>query len=89
MRDLAYEETHIGYDEQYPEGGIKCKNYEICGGVLPKWWFDCKGHYLCVNCDVMFGSWCGGKGDKPTHCASHRLPDMIDLKHLERAKNKH
>ncbi len=26
-RDLQYEQLNIGYDCQYPEGGIKCKNY--------------------------------------------------------------
>ena len=41
-RDIAYENNNIVYDEQYPEkdgGGLKCKNYEICEEVLPKWWF--------------------------------------------------
>lgn len=62
-RDLEYENKNIGYDEQYPiedGGGIKCKNYEICETVLPKWWFNCKGCYLCTNCDMMFGTWTGG-----------------------------
>ena len=57
-RDLEYEESHIAYDEQYPEaegGGIQCKNYKVCGAVLPKWWWDCKGQYLCTNCDMLFG----------------------------------
>ena len=48
------------FDEQYPidtSGGIKCKNYEVCEDVLPKWWYDCKGQYLCTNCDVQFGTW--------------------------------
>ena len=29
-RDIQYENSNIGFDEQYPEeegGGIKCKNY--------------------------------------------------------------
>lgn len=59
-RDLNYENANIAYDSQYPEddgGGIKCKNYIVCGTVLPKWWFDCKGCYLCTNCDMMFGTW--------------------------------
>ena len=35
---------------------IKCKNYKICGETeLPSWWFECKGNYLCTNCDVLFG----------------------------------
>ena len=56
-RDLAYENNNIGYDEQYTEedgGGIKCKNYELCESVLPKWWYNCKGKYLCTNCDMMW-----------------------------------
>ena len=59
-RDLEYENNNIGYDDQYTEedgGGIKCKNYELCKSVLPKWWYDCKGKYLCINCDMMFGTW--------------------------------
>jgi hypothetical protein len=57
-RDLIYENNNIGYSEQYPEecgGGINCKNHEACGEVLPKWWFECKGNYLCTNCDIKFG----------------------------------
>jgi hypothetical protein len=62
-RDLNYENSNIGYDYQYTEehgGGIKCKNHTICGCVLPKWWFECKGHYLCTNCHMMFGTWTSG-----------------------------
>jgi hypothetical protein len=53
-RDHEYEANNVGYDEQYPEpeGGIKCKNYELCGTVLPKWWYDCKGTYICTDCDI-------------------------------------
>jgi len=43
-------ERDIGCDFQCPDGGINCKNYEVCDGVLPKWWFECKGCYLCINC---------------------------------------
>ena len=56
-RDLQYEQSNIGYDWQYPQedgGGIKCKNYELCKCVLPKWWFDCKKNYLCTNCDMFW-----------------------------------
>ena len=55
---------NVGFDYQYTEddgGGIKCKNYEICEAVLPKWWFECKGSYLCTNCDMMFGTWGSGE----------------------------
>tara|TARA_X000000368_G_C22680692_1_gene558117 strand:- start:69 stop:584 length:516 start_codon:yes stop_codon:yes gene_type:complete len=54
-RDLEYENNNIGFDRQYPikdGGGIKCKNYELCESVLPKWWFECQGNYLCIDCDM-------------------------------------
>jgi len=54
-RDLEYETQNIACDEQYKDGAIKCKNYELCESVLPSWWFECKGCYLCTNCDMMFG----------------------------------
>jgi hypothetical protein len=63
MRDLEYEKNNIGYDTQYPNGGIKCKNHIICESVLPYWWYNCKGHYMCLNCDVSYGNWNGGKGE--------------------------
>ena len=50
-RDLHYEQTNVGYDCQYPEGGIKCKNYELCKHVLPPNWFSWYGNYLCCSCD--------------------------------------
>ena len=62
-RDLEYE-NNIGFDCQCPEedcGGIKCKNYELCEEVLPRWWFNCKGNYLCTNCHDMFGTWSNEK----------------------------
>ena len=63
-RDFDYENSNIGYDDQYTEedgGGIKCKNHVVCEAVLPKWWFDCKASYLCTNCDMMFGTWESGE----------------------------
>jgi hypothetical protein len=63
-RDFDYENNNIGYDSQYIEEdgeGIKCKNYIICESLLPKWWFDCKGSYLCTNCHMMFGTWGSGE----------------------------
>ena len=63
-RDLAYENNNIAYDHQYTEedgGGIKCKNHELCESVLPKWWYKCKGNYLCTNCHMMFGTWGSGE----------------------------
>lgn len=59
-RDLEYENNNIGYDAHCGEIdgiGIKCKNYELCKSVLPKWWYDCKGNYLCIECHMMFGTW--------------------------------
>ena len=55
-RDLDYENSNVGYDEHDGEG-IKCKNYVVCDTILPNWWFECKGHYLCTNCHMMFGTW--------------------------------
>lgn len=52
-RDLQYEQENIEYDEQYPEGGIKCKNYELCERVIGPDWWEYYGNYLCLNC----GSW--------------------------------
>jgi hypothetical protein len=69
-RDLEYEKNNIGYDYQYPEGGIKCKNYELCNTVLPDWWYECKGHYICTNCDILFGTW--GHGEN-THYGKGEL----------------
>lgn len=58
-RDFNYERNNIGYDFQCPlekGGGIKCKNHEICESILPLWWFECKGNYLCTNCDMFFNT---------------------------------
>ncbi len=41
--DTKYEQENVGYDWQYPEGGIKCKNYELCDEILPTWLYNCKG----------------------------------------------
>ena len=51
FRDLQYEQSSIGYDCQYPEGGIKCKNYELCENILPPDCFSLSGNYRCINCD--------------------------------------
>ena len=45
QRDLDYENNNIGYDDQFTEedgGGIKCKNYEVCGSGLPTRGLDVK-----------------------------------------------
>lgn len=68
-RDMNYERDNSVYTEE--DGNvIKCKNYEVCASVLPEWWFDCKGHYICTNCDIMFGTW--GHGEN-THIGKGTL----------------
>ena len=55
-RDFDYENNNIEYTKSFIEEdgkdgeGIKCKNYIVCEEILPKWWFGCKGCYLCVGC---------------------------------------
>ena len=74
-RDYEYENNNIGYDEQYiveDGGGIKCKNYELCERVLPKWWFEYKDNYLCSTCHMMFGTWTEHTGKK--HIGKGILP---------------
>jgi len=42
---------------------VKCKNFEICGCMFPKMYIGCwGGKGCCVNCDMIFGEWNGGKG---------------------------
>ena len=53
-RDLQYERENIGYDEQYPEGGIKCKNYELCESIIPPDWYEYYANYFCMICDSQF-----------------------------------
>ena len=51
-RDLEYERLHQAFEW----GGIKCKNYEFCGVVLPdELWWQCRGKYICADCDA---NWC-------------------------------
>jgi hypothetical protein len=59
-RDLDYEYKNIVYSKKCIDlrlFNIKCKNYEICEKLLPEWWYDWKGTYLCILCSVMFGTW--------------------------------
>ncbi len=64
-RDLEYETNNAAYCEINEIWGFKCKNHEVCGEVLPDWWFDCKENYLCTNCHMAFGTWGeqAGKGN--------------------------
>lgn len=39
---------------------INCKNYELCGKSFPEQYQ--KGEGTCLNCDIIFGKWNGGKG---------------------------
>jgi hypothetical protein len=52
-RDYEYEANNVGYDKDDGEEGIKCKNHIVCDVVLPKWRYDCKGCYFCINCLVL------------------------------------
>ena len=48
-----YEQTNIVCNWQYPEGGIKCKNFKLCGHVLPRDWLEYTSDYVCVSCDIF------------------------------------
>lgn len=52
-QDLQYEKDNIGIDQRTGEEGIKCKNYELCQHILPQMWFNIKGYYICMNCDIF------------------------------------
>lgn len=89
-KDNEYERQNRVYSKDYPHvsgGGIKCKNYEICEGVLPLWWYGCKGNYLCTNCDMKFGTWCNpvynifktGKGILPV-VLNRECPICLEVK---------
>lgn len=55
-RDFDYENNNsINNYDNGSEIGIKCKNFNLCKNYIPDWWFDCKGTYLCTNCDGIFG----------------------------------
>jgi len=58
-KDIEYETNNIAYYFQSTDdgGGIKCKNYELCETVLPKWWFECKAitYALIVICCLEHG----------------------------------
>ena len=53
---------------------IMCNNYELCDTLLPEWWFECKGDYLCTNCHMMFGTW----GDSFTGKGTLQFLDQVD-----------
>lgn len=41
---------------------LKCPNYEICGHYDTEYILDCHSG-LCLNCDIEYGKWKGGKGE--------------------------
>ena len=47
-RDERYEQLNIKYNSQYPERGIKCKNYELCQAILPIQYYENNARYLCT-----------------------------------------
>ena len=56
MRDLEYENNNRESDCQY-ENGIKCKNYELCEGVLPPDHYVGFENYVCMTCDRSGFGW--------------------------------
>ena len=53
-RDLLYETENIGYDCNYPDGGIKCRNYDLCKYILSPDNFESFQTYLCGQCNYWF-----------------------------------
>jgi hypothetical protein len=65
----------------FTNGGIKCKNYEICDTILPDWWYECKGGVrgvICTNCDVQFGTWESATGVRKTGKGVLRVVDSTE-----------
>ena len=60
-RDFEYENNNRGYCCINKLNGVKCKNYLFCKAILPEWWYDTKGRYICTNCDMMFRNWGQGQ----------------------------
>jgi hypothetical protein len=52
----------IDIECEYDCKPIKCPNFIICGMVLPLRYLQCHDG-LCINCDIMFGTWQGGCGE--------------------------
>jgi len=60
-RDLAYEQAHLAQFHDLVKDGrptdarmIQYKNFDLCEACLPMWWWECKGCYICTNCDMKF-----------------------------------
>lgn len=58
---------------QYNEDEIKCKNYIICNSTIPEWDKD-----ICINCDLLYGKWKGGKGILPIY-ENKECPICLDI----------
>jgi len=54
--------SHSQINEQYYLN-IKCKNHEVCNGLLPDKWFNKRGRYLCIPCETTFGKMSNNKSD--------------------------
>lgn len=63
IRDLEYENSNKMKCDNGSDYGFPCKNFKLCGSVLPDWWWECKSNYICLNCDIHFGTW-GSKTGK-------------------------
>jgi hypothetical protein len=47
----TYAAINIVHGHQDEGGvGIKCINHVVCNRVVPTWWYDVKGNYLCMDC---------------------------------------
>ena len=87
-KDIEYENNNIACGHWGCDGepfkdcetgcGIKCKNYELCEQVLPKWWFKCKGNYLCRSCHMYFGHWQKRDGTFHTGKGDLEITDNLD-----------
>lgn len=53
----AYGAGATVYTREYPYedcGAVKCRNFELCGEILPSEWLDCRDDYLCDCCTKLF-----------------------------------
>ena len=39
----------------------ECPNYILCNTKAPQWYFGCHSG-MCSNCNMLFGTWKGGRG---------------------------
>ena len=67
---------------------IECPNYVLCNNKGPQWVLSCSNG-ICIDCDLTFGTWKGGKGILETkldieccvcleeHCLGISLPKCV------------